>query len=224
MTRLMPTEETADILVVDAITSAFPPLTGAYIPDSWGDGLRGVVSEFDVDVSADGATAPTAMTLHGVELEPVADSTIADTTFTANATTNAYTDASHGLITGDGPVRLTNSGGALPAGLLTDTDYYIIFVDTNTYKLATSRANAFTGTAVDISSAGTGTHTLSDTATTRKCKLRDVGVLNSAPTLTERRGFCVRVSHRPRFVAYQVSWVDGTTNSIKVKLCPVVKR
>jgi hypothetical protein len=69
-------------------------------------------------------------------------------------------DTGHGFITGEGPVRMTSSG-TLPAGLAVDTDYWIIRVDDNTYKVATSRANALAGTDVDITAAaGSGTHTL----------------------------------------------------------------
>lgn len=80
-------------------------------------------------------------------------------TFTA-ATTDICTAVDHGRVTGDGPHRLTNSGGALPAGLATGTDYWIIRLDDDTFKLATSFDNAIAGTAVDVTGTGTGTHTL----------------------------------------------------------------
>ena len=58
-------------------------------------------------------------------------------------------------------VRVSNSGGALPTGLAIDTDYYVILVDANNFKLASSRANAVADTAVDITAAsGGGTHTV----------------------------------------------------------------
>jgi hypothetical protein len=78
-----------------------------------------------------------------------------------NAGTDVITKASHGMETGDGPVRTSNAGGALPAGLAAATDYYFIKVSANTFKLATSRANALAGTAINITAAaGGGTHTL----------------------------------------------------------------
>jgi len=91
----------------------------------------------------------------------------ADQTFTADAATDKIAITGHGLTTGAGPFQATNSGGALPAGLAVSTDYWWIRVDADHGKLATSRANAIAGTAIDISGAGTGTHTLSDTASTR---------------------------------------------------------
>lgn len=56
-------------------------------------------------------------------------------------------------------VRLTTSG-TLPAGLATATDYYVIKVSDTTFELATSYANAIAGTQINITDAGTGTHTV----------------------------------------------------------------
>lgn len=71
------------------------------------------------------------------------------------------TETAHGYQTGEGPVQLSNSGGALPTGLAAATDYWFIRVGANTYKFATSRANALAGTDVDITAAaGGGTHTV----------------------------------------------------------------
>lgn len=83
-----------------------------------------------------------------------------DLDFTANSTTDRLTATAHGMVTGDGPFRLTNSGGALPTGLAADTNYWCIRVDDNTIQLATSFANAQSSTAVNFTSNGTGTHTL----------------------------------------------------------------
>lgn len=63
-------------------------------------------------------------------------------------------------------VRATTTGG-LPAGLALATDYYVIRISATTIKLATTRANAVAGTAIDITTQGTGTHTLTHTLTTR---------------------------------------------------------
>ena len=82
----------------------------------------------------------------------------ASQTFTA-ATTDICTAAGHGFSTGD-RVRVTTSAADLPAGLAVDTTYYVIKIDANTFKLATSDANATAGTAVDITDAGTGTHSI----------------------------------------------------------------
>jgi len=57
-------------------------------------------------------------------------------------------------------VRFTNSGGALPTGLSTLTDYYLVRVSATTARVATSLANAIAGTVVAFTDAGTGTHTV----------------------------------------------------------------
>lgn len=86
-------------------------------------------------------------------------------TFTANASTDVITTsstfaASTGESTTGTAVTLTTTG-TLPAGLSTGTTYFLIPVNgTTTFKLATSYANADAGTAINITDAGTGTHTI----------------------------------------------------------------
>lgn len=63
-------------------------------------------------------------------------------------------------------VQATTTGG-LPAGLALATDYFVIRLSATTIKLATTLANAVAGTAIDITSQGTGTHTLTHTLTAR---------------------------------------------------------
>lgn len=90
----------------------------------------------------------------------------ADKVFTADNTTEIFTATAHGLQTGDGPFQVSNSGGALPTGLATLTNYWVIVIDANTFYLATSLANALAGTHLLISTNGTGTQTLADTPST----------------------------------------------------------
>lgn len=85
-------------------------------------------------------------------------------TFTADASTDVctYTSTANvpsNILTGT-RVRLTTTT-TLPAGLALATDYYVIRVSDTTFKLATSYANAVAGTAINITDAGTGTHTVS---------------------------------------------------------------
>lgn len=91
---------------------------------------------------------------------------VADDTFTA-AISNVCTATAHGLVTGDGPIRLTTTG-TLPAGLSLLTNYWIIRLSADTFSLASSLALAIAGTAVDITDTGSGVHTLSDTADTER--------------------------------------------------------
>lgn len=75
-----------------------------------------------------------------------------------NTGTDQITLTAHGLENYQ-RVQFTTSGG-LPAGLTASTTYYIIVVDANTIEVATSFANALAGTQIDITTVGSGTHTL----------------------------------------------------------------
>jgi hypothetical protein len=84
--------------------------------------------------------------------------------FTADASTDVctYTSTTNNpsnVLTGT-RMRLTTTT-TLPAGLSTGTDYYYIKVTDSTFKLATTYANAIAGTAINITDAGTGTHSTS---------------------------------------------------------------
>jgi hypothetical protein len=82
------------------------------------------------------------------------------TSFTANAGTDLVTlaDDDMNLVTGS-RVRVS-SAGTLPGGLSATTDYFFIVVANLTGKLAATEADAKAGTAIDISSAGSGVHTI----------------------------------------------------------------
>jgi hypothetical protein len=84
-------------------------------------------------------------------------------TFTADDTTDicTYTSTANNpsnILTGT-RVRLTTTT-TLPAPLATATDYYVIKATDSTFKLATTYANAVAGTAINITTTGTGTHTI----------------------------------------------------------------
>lgn len=69
------------------------------------------------------------------------------------ATTDIITATAHGLKDGD-KVQFTTSG-VLPAGLSLTTDYYVIKLTADTFKVTASLGGAF----VDITGTGSGTHT-----------------------------------------------------------------
>lgn len=83
-------------------------------------------------------------------------------TFSANTDdTMTYTSTANipsNLLTGT-RVRLTTTT-TLPAPLATATDYYLIKITDSTFYLATSYANAIAGTRIDLTTTGTGTHTI----------------------------------------------------------------
>lgn len=78
-------------------------------------------------------------------------------TFTA-ATTDICTKTAHGFEFGQ-IAQLTTSG-TLPGGLSLATNYYVVPQSVDTFKLSTSLANAKSGSFVDITSTGSGTHTI----------------------------------------------------------------
>ena len=83
-------------------------------------------------------------------------------TFTADASSDQLTVAHPTKVpwTTGNAVEVTNSGGALPSPLATDTVYYVIRVSDSVLKLATTAANAAAGTAIDLTDAGNGTQTV----------------------------------------------------------------
>src|SRR5690606_12129209 len=61
------------------------------------------------------------------------------------------------------PVRVSSTG-SLPGGLSANTTYYVIFVNEGLIQLATSLADAMNGIAIDLTTQGTFTHTITQWA------------------------------------------------------------
>ena len=79
--------------------------------------------------------------------------------FTVSTSTEALTfSQSIPIDTGDG-VKVSSTT-TVPTPLVAGTTYYAIKVTDTSYQLATTMANAFAGTAIDLTSAGSGQHTL----------------------------------------------------------------
>jgi len=185
-------------IVSAAATLPSPPTNYGAVP-TWWRRDDAVVGEFDLDLWAT-ATA----TLTDGELVAAiphafvyADNTIAS----VDHTVDELTETAHALKTGDGPLQFTTSG-ALPGGLALATDYWAIRTGANTFKVAASLADALAGTAVALSSNGTGTLTLVDTASTQRLWWSSYGALPTPIALDADRGFSTRVSHRQQAVAY----------------------
>lgn len=156
-------------LVFNAVTNA---TTGAssipYGPDVQPTFQRQLVSASSYSVAA--TTMPAVATLIDVigyvrvtsvtttTAQSVTNTLSQTSTFTADAGTDVITHSGYNLLTGT-RVRCTTTT-TLPAGLSLATDYFVIKISTTTAKLATSYANAIAGTAINITDAGTGTHTL----------------------------------------------------------------
>lgn len=106
------------------------------------------ISSYTVKVRGynDDGTAWIAETTTGVTAQPT-------TTFTASASSDWLVSNDHSVREGD-QVVLSNSGGALPAGLAASTRYFARDVTPNNFRLAVTPD----GSVVDITDAGTGTH------------------------------------------------------------------
>ncbi len=117
---------------------------------------------YQINVSSVGAgyTYTVSVEGEGVTAEDVTYMALADITFTADNATETFTSVAHGMSTGDGPFRVSNSAGALPAGLAVDTNYWIISLTADTYQLAATHADALSSTELLITTDGTGTQTL----------------------------------------------------------------
>lgn len=63
----------------------------------------------------------------------------------------------------DGPVTVSNVGGALPTGIAASTNYWIVRISGTTYYMATTRGNAMADTNLSVTSNGTGVQTVSQT-------------------------------------------------------------
>lgn len=83
--------------------------------------------------------------------------TLTKKTFTADSATDIITSTSHGF-TSNQAIKVENSGGALPAPLVTNTLYYVRDVTTHTFKLS---ASAGPGSAINLTTNGTGTQSIS---------------------------------------------------------------
>ncbi len=90
-----------------------------------------------------------------------------DVVESVSAAANTLTLTGHAFLTGDGPLRLGTTV-TRPAPLTAGQNLWAIKIDADTIKVAASFANAMAAVPVpiDLSDAGTGTHTLSDTAST----------------------------------------------------------
>ena len=181
---------------------------------SWANG-EPIPEEADVRIWSDATFSITAAILYAGRLEDgVINDDDVDTVDFAN---NELDIATHGLETGDGPIQLTTTD-TLPAGLSLSTDYWVIRVDAGTIQLAASLDDALDGTAVAFTDGGTGTHTIEDTASTKKVKWFLVDELgkdaDGAIDLTARLAYQKRVSHVPGTLFYAlVATFTGTANA-----------
>ena len=114
--------------------------------------------------------------------QQVNDDTTNDKVFTANSGTDVLTSTAHGYAA-NARVVPRNVGGDLPGGLVAATGYYVRDVTTDTFKLAATLG----GVAIDITSSGTGTQSVSSGMSTI-----DVEMWQTSPFTGVEDGFSVR--------------------------------
>jgi microcystin-dependent protein len=128
------------------------PYFGLTAPDKWllcdggfvSMGTYGDLLDLLIDsTTADGGTVGTRFGYNAATA----------VTFTVDVATDKLLAAGHNL-QNNTVVMLDNSGGALPAELGTNTKYYVVNADVNDFELATTQG----GAAIDLTDAGTGTH------------------------------------------------------------------
>lgn len=86
---------------------------------------------------------------------------VSQPTFTSDSGGTSHiltTNANHNFT--DGTPVVVSTTSALPTGLSANTTYYAKSLSANTVRLASTRANLTAGTFVNVSGAGTGTHTI----------------------------------------------------------------
>lgn len=195
-------------------------------PTSWGDVSSWFRAQyqpktFGVEMYSDESSGFTGLKLVAAIEKPVVivDDGVDGVTHAADT----LTITGHALKTGDGPIRFTTDG-TLPGGIDATTDYYIGVVDANTVKLFASRILLLAGrtvalaTCVDITSAGSGTHTLVDVQSgsvlTSRLHWFDMALLGPAAdgvvTLDTVRGLVQRFQLPRRAVAMALVGTVGS--------------
>jgi hypothetical protein len=140
------------VLVMQGLDGEFP--SGVFIEAN--ECVQGTNGGFGVNQIIDVQQAS-----HCRIVRNICRSVYAGQTFTTDHNTERLTAAAHGLTTAQGPIRLSNSGGALPTGLSSSTPYFARVIDANTITLHPSAADATGNTNIAaFSDNGTGTHTM----------------------------------------------------------------
>lgn len=201
-----------------------PTVVGNYVkvPTHWAAAGESV-AKFVLSVFGSAAIAVTnALIAVGVFFaRTVAD----DAVEVVTAASDALTLTAHGYTHGYGPVQLTTTG-TLPAGSALATNYWLIYVDANNVKLAASLDDVLAGTAVDLTDAGSGTHTIVAQSGASDLKWVSLGKLGDAKdgafALTLDKGYSVPVDNHPRAAYYAIAG-DIDTGTINATIEPYIE-
>lgn len=190
------------VVAEDALTLPFPPteVNVGLVPEWMLSGE--IPDELQLEIWAGSLPATNTITdgelLGGVPHVILGGATVA--VDSVDETTDEIEIVGHGLTTGDGTFTFT-SDDTLPDGVVAGTEYYAIVTGVDTFKLATSRANALTGVAVDIVDQGAGTHTWTLDDEPTRVFWHSYGDLPAIP-LGAQRAYTVRIQHDPGVIAY----------------------
>jgi len=123
--------------------------TDVLAPDGDGSGLTGI--------TGGGPSKGTNSVIRTNAINIIEDITLSDhsTTFTADAWADTISVGTDDGYANEDRVYLTTTG-TLPAGLSASTEYHVVTVAASTLQLSATNG----GTAIDITDAGTGTHTI----------------------------------------------------------------
>ena len=113
----------------------------------------------------------------------------------------------HGLSTGS-PVT-GYSSTTFPTGITAGTTYYAIVTSSTQFKLATTAANATAGTAINITAAGTGTHTFSSASAGWSVAPANVNLTNDTFAAAVAHGF----TNGQRVTFFSAGAPAGTTSN-----------
>ena len=201
----------------------------------WSDGPQRFESfhQLEIDIVADAAETITGAALYSIRLAPVV---ISDDTFTSSGSDNINTATSHGMLTGDGPFRLSSST-TLPDPFSSTVDYYAEYLSSSTFALHLTRAGAIAGDAgVVTTDTGTGTHTIADKQSnansdddTRRCRFALVGRLNSGAATVgtivvgAQTSYVERIDHSPLDLYYVVLATETSATTLTITVTPIME-
>jgi len=132
--------------LITLLVYAAPPLQKSHVKQYYFGYAQGVSSDF------------TETKDRGSYIIQALDATPASGTFTANSSDDTLTVAASLYLGAQATV--SSAGGTLAGGLSGGVTYYAIPVSATAMKLATSLANAQAGTAINLSTDGTGTQSI----------------------------------------------------------------
>lgn len=188
----------------------------------------GAIEALDLGIWCDAATTLTSALLYGVRQCP---QVLADDDVDAVDTTDNELDITgHAYLTGDGPVTIATAG-TLPGGLTAGVSYWIRVIDSDSIKFYLTLADAVANTsAVDLTSAGTGTFTISDVQSsanadndTQRLHFFLYGSLNGGDTITlaAQTAYIERIEHSPLTLYYAINCSTSATETVTVRAVPV---